>query len=66
VFKLIIDVFNIFVKLFVSMFLWNVNIFPCQVVNAYYIIFFALHFVVGVFGFFSPCYKIVILQEQGF
>jgi hypothetical protein len=48
------------------MFLWNVSLFPCQVVNAYYVVFFALHFVVGVFGFFSPCYKIAILQEQGF
>jgi hypothetical protein len=42
VFKLIINVFNLFVKLFVSMFLWNVNLFPCQVVNAYYVVFFAL------------------------
>ncbi len=60
-FKLIIDVFNLFVKLFVSIFLWNVSLFPRQVVNAYYVVFFALHFVVRVFGFFSPCYKIAIL-----
>ncbi len=65
-FKLIIDVFNLFVKLFVFMFLWNANLFPCQVVNANYVVFFALHFVAGVFGFFSPCCKIAFLQEQGF
>jgi hypothetical protein len=66
VFKLIIDVFNLFVKLCVSIFLWNVSHFPYQMVNAYFVIFFALHFIVGVFGFLSPCYKIAILQEQGF
>jgi hypothetical protein len=42
VFKLIIKVFNLFVKLFVFMFLWNVSLFPCQVVNVYDVVFFAL------------------------
>jgi hypothetical protein len=44
VFKLIINVFNLFVKLFVFMFLWNVSLFPCQVVNAYYLVFFCIAF----------------------
>lgn len=64
--KSIIDVLNLFVKLFVSMFLQNVCLFSYQAVNAYYIVFFAAHFVARIFGFFSPCYKITILQEQGF
>jgi hypothetical protein len=39
VFKLIIDLFNLFVLVFVSMFLGNVSLFPYQVVNAYYVVF---------------------------